>query len=185
MHDPFGLGGDPVFSQDQTRLVQVQSAGVGFVVWGSRPPGQAEALSTLQDYLGLLAEGKYAEAASQLLLEESPAWNTMALDQASVTMLVPEADPTDPPRCSSCCAPIRSTLARAARGDLQAQVDEATYLFVVTFAGPDGQVAEWPLCAGVPLSKYCYRRDSMFKYYVRRQPDGATRSSAGCRRRSI
>ena len=70
MHDPFGLGGDPVFSQDQTRLVQVQSAGVGFVVWGSRPPGQAEALSTLQDYLGLLAEGKYAEAASQLLLEE-------------------------------------------------------------------------------------------------------------------
>ncbi len=179
-HDPFGLGGDPIFSQDQTRLVQVQSAGVGFVVWGSRPPGQAEALSALQDYLGMLAEGKYAEAASRLVLEESPAWNTMALDQASVTMLVPEADLADPAAllellCTDPeypCAPLRDVT-------LQAQVDEDTYLFVVTFEGPDGQVAAWPLCAGVPLSRSCYRRDAMFEYYVRRQPDGGYKIIGG------
>ena len=62
---------------------------------------------------------------------------------------------------------------------LQAQVDEDIYLFVVTFEGPDGQVAEWPLCTGVPLSKYCYRRDAMFEYYIRRQPDGGYRIIGG------
>ena len=180
MQSPFGLGGQLSFSRDQTRLVQAQSYTVGFVVWGSRPPGQADALSALQDYLGLLAEGEYAEAADLLLLEESPAWNTMVLDQGSVAALVPEADPSDPAAllemlCTDPafpCAPVQDVT-------YQAQVDENTYLFVVTFTSPDGQVAAWPLCAGVPESRYCSRRDGMFEYYVRRQPDGSFRIVGG------
>ena len=70
------------------------------------------------------------------------------------------------------CAPLREVT-------LQAQVDEDTYLFVVTFAGPDGQAAEWPLCTGVPASKYCDRRDGMFEYYVRRLADGGYKIIGG------
>ena len=173
MHNPYALGGDPIFSRDQTRLVQVQSYGVGFVVWGSRPPEQADALKALQDYLGLLAEGEYARAASMLVVEESPAWNTMVLDRQSVAAFVPEVDPEDPAAllevlCADAaypCTPLREVT-------LQAQLDADTYLFVVTFTGADGQIAEWPLCIGVPASKSCFRRDGMFEYYVRRQADG-------------
>jgi WD40 repeat protein len=180
MHNPFGLGGQPIFSQDQTRLVQVQPDRVSFVVWGSRPPEQADALKALQEYLGLLAGGEYAKAASQFVLEESAAWNTMVLDRASVAALVPEVDPADPAAllgvlCSDPafpCAPVRDVT-------YQAQVDEDTYLFVVTFAGPDGEAAAWPLCARVPASKYCSRRDGMFEYYVRRQADGSFRIIGG------
>ncbi len=180
MQDPYGVGGDPIFSRDQTRLVQVQSAGMGFVVWGSRPPEQSDALGALQDYLGLLADGEYADAASRLVLEEVPAWNTMALDRGSVATLVPEADPGDPAAllellCTDQafpCAPVRDVT-------YQAQVDEDTYLFVVTFAGPDGDVALWPPCAGVSESKFCSRRDGMFEYYVRRQTDGGYKIIGG------
>jgi hypothetical protein len=180
MHNPWGLTGDPIFSRDQTRLVQTQSYGVGFVVWGSRPPEQADALSALQEYLSLLAEGEYAQAASRLLVEELPAWNTMVLDQASVIDLVPEVDPADLAAvlevlCADPtypCSPLRDVT-------LQAQVDEDTYLFVVTFTGADGQVAEWPPCIGVPATKYCDRRDGMFEYYVRRQADGGYKIIGG------
>lgn len=180
MHNPYGLAGDPIFSRDQTRLVQTLSYGVGFVVWGSRPPEQADALSALQDYLGLLAEGEYARAASMLVVEELPAWNTMVLDQQSVATLVSEVDPADPAAllevlCADPafpCLPLREVT-------LQAQVDEDTYLFVVTFTDSDGQVAEWPLCAGVPASKSCFRRDGMFEYYVRRQADGGFKIIGG------
>jgi DNA-binding beta-propeller fold protein YncE len=180
MHSPFGLDGQLSFSRDQTRLVQARGYTVGFVVWGSRPPEQADALSALQDYLRLLAEGGYAEAASRLVLEESPAWNTMVQDQSSVAALVPEVDPADPAAllevlCTDPaypCSPLRDVT-------LQAQVDENTYLFVVTFTGPDGQMAEWPLCTGVPESKFCNRRDGMFEYYVRRQADGGYKIIGG------
>ncbi len=180
MHNPWGVGADPIFSRDQTRLVQVQSYGVGFVVWGSRSPEQADALMALQDYLGLLVDGEYAQAASMLVVEELPAWNTMVLDQQSVIALVPEVDPADAAAllevlCTDSaypCAPLRDVT-------LQAQVDQDTYLFVVTFAGPDGQAAEWPLCARVPASKYCDRRDGMFEYYVRRLADGGYKIIGG------
>ena len=180
MHSPFGLGGQLIFSQDQTRLVQAQGDYLSFVVWGSRPPEQADALEALQNYLGLLADGEYAQAAEALILEETAARNTMVLDQASVTALVPEADPAEPAAllellCTDPafpCAPVRDVT-------YQAQVDEDTYLFIVTFAGPDGGVAAWPLCVGVPASKYCSRRDGMFEYYVRRQPDGTFRVIGG------
>jgi hypothetical protein len=180
MHDPFGLGGRPGFSDDQTRLVQRQGGGVGFVVWGSRPREQADALEVLQSYLGHLATGEYGEAADLLLIEETPAWNTMVLDQATVASFVPEADLADTAGllevlCTDPgfpCAPIREVT-------LQAQVDEDTYLFAVTFAGPDGEVAEWPLCTGVTETQFCYRRDGMFEYYVRRQADGSFRIIGG------
>jgi hypothetical protein len=118
-------------------------------VWGSRPPEQADALSALQEYLSLLAEGEYAQAASRLLVEELPAWNTMVLDQASVIDLVPEVDPADLAAvlevlCADPaypCSPLRDVT-------LQAQVD-GTPSFVVTFTGPDGQVAGRARCAGV------------------------------------
>ena len=94
--------------------------------------------------------------------------------------LVPEVDPADPAAllevlCADPdypCSPLRDVT-------LQAQVDEDTYLFVVTFTGADGQVAEWPPCAGVPASKYCDRRDGMFEYYVRRQADGGYKIIGG------
>lgn len=180
MHSPFGLGGRPSFSRDQTRLVLAQSYGVGFVVWGSRPPEQAEALRALQDYLGMLAGGEYAQAAGMLEVEELPAWNTMVLDRPSVAALVPEVDPEEPAMLLELlcvdpafpCSPLRDVT-------LQAQLDADTYLFVVTFTGADGQAAEWPLCVGVPASKYCDRRDGMFEYYVRRQADGSYRIIGG------
>jgi hypothetical protein len=134
----------------------------------------------LQDYLGLLAEGKYAQAASVLVVEELPAWNTMVLDQQSVIALVPEVDPAEPAALLEVlcddpaypCSPLRDVT-------LQSQVDEDTYLFVVTFTGADGQMAQWPLCSGVPESKSCYRRDGMFEYYVRRQADGGYKIIGG------
>jgi len=180
MHSPFGLGGQLSFSQDQTRLVQAQGDYLSFVVWGSRPPEQADAISTLQDYLGLLADGEYAQAAERLILEESAARNTMVLDQAWVATLVPEADPSDPAAilellCTDPvfpCAPVRDVT-------YQAQVDEDTYMFVVTFEGANGQVAVWPPCVGVPEPKSCFRREGMFEYYVRRQADGSFRIIGG------
>ena len=114
MHNPWGVGGDPIFSRDQTRLVQVQSYGVGFVVWGSRSPEQADALMALQDYLGLLVDGEYAQAASMLVVEELPAWNTMVLDQQSVIALVPEVDPADAAALLEVCVPIGLSLCAAA-----------------------------------------------------------------------
>jgi len=154
MHDPFGRGGQFLFSQDQTRLVQAQGDYLSFVVWGSRPPEQADALEALQNYLGLLADGEYAQAAEALILEETAARNTMVLDQAWVATLVPEANPSDPAAmlellCTDPvfpCAPVRDVT-------YQAQVDEDTYMFVVTFQGADAQVAVWPPCVGVPESK--------------------------------
>jgi hypothetical protein len=174
MHDPFLLGLRPVFSNDQTRLAQPQAFGVSFVVWGSRPPEQADALQVIQEYLGHLAAGEYAEAAGQVVIEETPAWNALVWDQASVAEFVPEVDPGDTEAllevlCTDPefpCAPVRDIT-------LQAQVDEATYLFGVTYLGTDGQVAEWPPCVGVPETRSCFRRDGMFEYYVRRQPDGS------------
>jgi len=180
MHNPFGLGGQPRFSDDRTRLVLPPSFGVSFVVWGSRPPEQADALQVLQEYLGHLAAGEYAEAAGKLVLEESTAWNALVLDQASVADLVPEVDPGDTAAllevlCTDPefpCSPVRDVT-------VQAQVDKDTYLFAVTFTGPDGQVAEWPACAGVSESMFCSRRDGMFEYYVRRQADGSFRVIGG------
>jgi len=174
MHNPFGPGGRVGFSRDQTRLVDARLDYLAFVVWETRPPAQAEALDVLQQYIGLLAGGEYPEAADLLLIEEVPAWNTMVLDQASVTDLVPEVDPADAAKllevlCTDPtfpCAPLRELT-------LQAQIDAETYLFVVTFQGPDGEAMVWPLCEGVPESRSCSRRDGMFDFFVRRQADGS------------
>jgi hypothetical protein len=104
----------------------------------------------------------------------------MVMDQASVIDLVPEVDPADLAAllellCTDPvfpCSPLRELI-------LQAQLDTETYLFVVTFTGADGQLAEWPPCAGVPASKYCDRRDGMFEFYVRRQADGGYKVIGG------
>ena len=180
MHSPFGLDGRFSFSRDQTRLVQAQGDYLSFIVWGSRPPEQADALRALQDYLGLLSAGEYAQAAEALTLEETAARNTMVLDQAWVATLVPEADSSETAAmlellCTDPvfpCAPVRDVT-------YQAQVDEDTYMFIVTYEGADGQVAVWPPCVGVPESKSCYRRDGMFEYYVRRQADGGYKIIGG------
>jgi hypothetical protein len=153
---------------------------LSFIVWGSRPPEQADALRALQDYLGLLSAGEYAQAAEALTLEVTAARNTMVLDQAWVATLVPEADSSETAAmlellCTDPvfpCAPVRDVT-------YQAQVDEDTYMFIVTYEGADGQVAVWPPCVGVPESKSCYRRDGMFEYYVRRQADGGYKIIGG------
>jgi len=180
MHDPFALSGRLIFTRDQTRVFLAPYDFPGFIVWEARPSGQADALQALEHYLGLLAGGGYSEAADLLLLEESSPRNAMALDRASVTDLVPEADPADPAALlellctdpSFPCAPLRELT-------YQAQIDADTYLFIVTFQGPDGEAMVWPLCEGVPESRYCSRRDGMFDFFVRRQADGGFRIVGG------
>jgi WD40 repeat protein len=184
-HDPFGHGGQPRFSDDQTRRVQPQSSGVSFVVWGSRPPEQADALQVLQEYLGHLAAGEYAEAANQLVLEETPAWNALVLDRAYVADLVPEVNPGDTEAllevlCTDSefpCAPVRDVT-------LQAQVDEDTYLFavpsqVLTARLPNGRPA--PTCRRTCSAFGAMGCSSITSGGKRTAASG---SSAPCRRRS-
>jgi hypothetical protein len=97
-----------------------------------------------------------------------------------VTDLVPEVDPGDMAAVlEALCTDSEFPCAPVGDVTLQAQVDEDTYLFALTFTGPDGKVAEWPACAGVSESMFCSRRDGMFEYYVRRRADGTFRIIGG------
>ncbi len=172
--DPYGFEGSlQAFSTDQTRFVMAD-AFARIVVWGTRPPEQGAALKALQDYLGLLANGDYAQAAKQLVLVQTPDVNASIYNLDTLPQLVPEADPADPSALLKAlctdpkfpCMPLKDVA-------YQAQVAEHTFLFVVSFAGPDGNTAVWPLCAHVPATKSCSRRDGLFEFYVRLQPDGS------------
>ena len=165
------------FSADQTRLVSYRPVGGQTVVWGIRPPEQPLAEQALRDYMHLLASGDYAGAAGLLeLSDDSDLWLLEVYDLATIAEGVPEADPAEPAGllaalCSEAefpCAPVLEVV-------YQAQVDADSFVFIVTFAGQDGQRAAWPPCLDVPASRWCDHRDGMFSYAVRRQADGSFR----------
>jgi len=42
----------------------------------------------------------------------------------------------------------------------------------VTFALPDGSLADWTPCSTLPADNYCWHRGGVFEYYIYQSPAG-------------
>jgi WD40 repeat protein len=171
-----------VFSPDRTQLLAIDSGNGNFRAqfWGFKDPTQEQAAQALRHYFDLLSNGQYQEA-SQMYApysDVSAEVGTYALVYPwapdYLQSLVPEVTITDTVRLLTLlcqdqtfpCMPVRDVL-------YQSQIWDHLYRFAVTFAGPDGEQAKWPLCQNVPAAKWCEHRNGDFEFYVLQMPDGS------------
>ncbi len=171
---PNGLSG---FYSEQTRYVGAGFEASDITVLGSGSPEMAVAEQVMLDYLDDLARGDYAAAAALLRVEEDAlTWPADMPYVYQVGELVPEAAAGDLAGqlailCATPdypCMPVRDVAYRS-------QVSPTAFLFLVTYAGPEGEIAVWPLCGDNPDPINCERSDGLFEYYVERQEDGTYR----------
>jgi hypothetical protein len=172
-----------VFSPDRTRLLVLNCdfGGIQAQSWGFADPSQEQASQALRHYLDLLASGDYQEAAQMYI----PSTGLGAELGPNVSIypgftpdyllsLVPEMDTTDTVALLTLlckdqafpCMPLRDVL-------FQSQIWDHFYRFTVTFTGPDGEQAVWPLCRNVPAANWCEYRGGEFPFYVLQRPDGS------------
>lgn len=170
------------FVQDATALVGINTL-YSFRVqtWGFADASQAQAAQVLRDYFDLLVGGDYEAAASMYIDEESaraslsgnPAFYTW-YPVSYVQTVLTDMDFSDLPAvfeqlCQEPdfpCMPLRDIL-------YQADVSDGLYRFTVTFALPDGSLADWTPCHSLPDDYYCTHRGGAFEYFVLRDSDGS------------
>jgi hypothetical protein len=172
-----------VFSPDGTQLIAVDfaSGNLKTQVWGFAGPLQDQASQALRHYFDLLSNGSYQDAA-RMYLPYSAASAEFGADALVYQVyppdylqsLVPELKVTDTVDlltllCQDTkfpCMPVKDVI-------YSAQVWDNVYRFTVTFTGPNGELAVWPLCKNVPAARYCYHRNGDFDYYVLQRSDGS------------
>lgn len=172
-----------VFSPDGTQLFAVDfgSGNIKTQVWGFAGPLQDLASQALRHYFDLLLSGGYQDAA-RMYLPYSDASAEFGADALVYQVyppdylesLVPELDVTDTVGLLTLlcqdpafpCMPVKDVI-------YPAQVWDNLYRFTVTFAGPNGELAAWPLCKNVPAARYCYHRNGDFDFYVLQRTDGS------------
>jgi WD40 repeat protein len=171
------------FSPDGTQMV-ASDLGSGYIrsqVWGFAGPLQDLASQALRHYFDLLSNGEY-QAAAQMYLPYSDASAEIGANALLYQVfpsdylqsLVPELAVTDIPGLLTLlcqnpvfpCMPVKDVT-------YPAQLWDNLYRFTVTFAGPNGELAAWPLCKNVPAARYCYHRNGDFEFYVLQRTDGS------------
>jgi hypothetical protein len=172
-----------VFSPDGTQLLAIyfDYGTLKTQVWGFAGPFQQEASHALRRYFDLLSNGDYLGAAQMYLpgSDASVEFGAKALIYQSyppdyLQSLVPELNITDTMGllqllCEDpafLCMPVKDVI-------YSAQVWDNLYRFTVTFAGPNGELAAWPLCRNIPDAQYCFHRNGDFDLYVLQRIDGS------------
>jgi hypothetical protein len=163
------------FNSDQTRLYVISDFETSkrIVTWGFPEATQKDAEKTLLQFFNLLADGSYAQAAGLTTWDQKAFADflkkTLSLPAPADLTMGLQALCTDP---AFPCRPVRDVL-------YHAQTAPGQYRFMVNFGAPDGSVAPWPPCENIPLSAYCFHRNSMFPYDVIQQADGSLLVSYG------
>jgi WD40 repeat protein len=160
--------------------VSIDYGSVHAQTWGLADSTQAEAAQTLRDYFDLLVNGEYEAAADSYISEssvraevDSHASFYTQYPVAVIAPLVPDLDFSNLAEvfASLCqeaefpCMPVQEILH-------QAKVADGLYRFTVTFALPDGSLADWSPCNSLPADYYCPHRGGIFEYYVYQTPEG-------------
>jgi WD40 repeat protein len=154
------------FSPDGSRLALTDGREV--IIWGFAIAEQDQARQALLDYLGLLAGGKYAEAAKQF----SPD-NLSTMESDYLKTLISDADLSNIPTVlqalcqdpSYPCLPVKDML-------IQSQIESHSYLFVIENSLPDG--TKLPACKK-KTAKYSWpdgMESGQFTYTVTLGADG-------------
>jgi WD40 repeat protein len=149
-------------------------------IWGVADAGQAQAAQALRDYFDLLVSGE-VEKAAQMYIDQGSVQTAVGdyvpvyieYPVSYIETQLPGTDFGDLPAVFSSlcqeadfpCMPVRDIL-------YPAKLAEGLYRFTVTFALPDGTLADWPPCSSLPASNYCWHRGGLFEYFVYRAPDG-------------
>jgi hypothetical protein len=170
------------FIQDATALVGINTFySFRTQTWGFAGAAQEQAAQVLRDYFDLLVSGDY-EAAASMYIDEESVFDRLGGYTAFYTLYpvyylqtaLPDMDFNDLPAvigqlCQDPdfpCMPVRDIL-------YQAEESGGLYRFTVTFALPDGSLADWTPCHSLPADYHCMHRGGVFEYFVLRDSDGS------------
>ncbi len=171
------------FLPDETALVGIDLffGTMRAQTWGFADTGQAQAAQALRDYFDLLVNGDYETAIQMYINEESVRADlgkyVSFYTQYPVSYLETQLTDMDFSDMAGLyaqlcqepdfpCMPVRDIL-------YQAKVGDGLYRFTITFALPDGSLADWPPCSSVPASHFCWHRGGVFEYFVLQTSDGS------------